>query len=40
MENGDIIEYGTPLQKVLRGTPEPKGTEALVRITRSSVRHS
>jgi D-arabinose 1-dehydrogenase-like Zn-dependent alcohol dehydrogenase len=35
-----IIEHGKPLQKVLASTPEPKGSEVLVRITRSGVCHS
>ena len=36
----DILEHGQPLQKVLKDTPKPKGTEVLVRITRSGVCHS
>src|SRR6185295_12138644 len=36
----DIIEHGKPLQKVLKETPKPAGTEVLVRITRSGVCHS
>ena len=35
-----IIEHGKPLQKVLGATPEPKGSEVLVRITRAGVCHS
>jgi len=35
-----IIEHGRPLQKVLATTPEPKGSEVLVRVTRSGVCHS
>ncbi|HTM59457.1 MAG TPA: alcohol dehydrogenase [Burkholderiales bacterium] len=35
-----IIEHGKPLQKVLKETPKPTGTEVLVRITRSGVCHS
>ena len=35
-----IIEHGKPLQKVLSETPQPKGSEVLVRITRSGVCHS
>ena len=35
-----IIEHGKPLQKVLKETPKPAGTEVLVRITRSGVCHS
>ncbi|MEW6690783.1 MAG: alcohol dehydrogenase catalytic domain-containing protein, partial [Pseudomonadota bacterium] len=36
----DIIEHGKPLQKVLKETPRPQGTEVLVRVTRSGVCHS
>jgi D-arabinose 1-dehydrogenase-like Zn-dependent alcohol dehydrogenase len=36
----DVIEHGRPLQKVLTDTPRPRGTEVLVRITRSGVCHS
>src|SRR6266516_1463807 len=35
-----VIEHGKPLQKVLASTPEPKGSEVLVRITRADVCHS
>jgi len=35
-----ITEHGKPLQRVLTETPEPKGKEVLVRITRSGVCHS
>jgi D-arabinose 1-dehydrogenase-like Zn-dependent alcohol dehydrogenase len=35
-----IVEHGRPLQKVLSDTPEPKGKEVLVRVTRSGVCHS
>lgn len=36
----DIIEHGQPLQRSLKDTPLPKGTEVLVRITRCGVCHS
>jgi len=36
----EIIEHGKPLQRVIKDTPRPKGTEVLVRITRSGVCHS
>jgi D-arabinose 1-dehydrogenase-like Zn-dependent alcohol dehydrogenase len=36
----DVIEHGKPLQKILKETPKPTGTEVLVRITRSGVCHS
>ena len=35
-----VIEHGRPLQKVLASTPEPKGSEVLVRVTRAGVCHS
>ena len=35
-----VLEHGKPLQKVLQDTPKPKGTEVLVRVTRSGVCHS
>jgi D-arabinose 1-dehydrogenase-like Zn-dependent alcohol dehydrogenase len=35
-----IVEHGKPLQKVIQETPAPKGSEVLVRITRSGVCHS
>jgi len=40
MQSWQIIEHGRPLQKVLAETPRPRGTEVLVRITRSGVCHS
>jgi alcohol dehydrogenase, propanol-preferring len=40
MQSWQIIEHGKPLQKVLSETPKPRGTEVLVRITRSGVCHS
>jgi alcohol dehydrogenase, propanol-preferring len=35
-----IVEHGKPLQRVFSSTPEPRGSEVLVRITRSGVCHS
>ena len=35
-----FLEHGKPLQKVMQDTPKPKGTEVLVRVTRSGVCHS
>jgi D-arabinose 1-dehydrogenase-like Zn-dependent alcohol dehydrogenase len=35
-----ITEHGKPLQRVISSTPEPRGTEVLVRITRAGVCHS
>src|SRR5258706_10326609 len=40
MQSWQIVEHGKPLQKVLAETPKPRGTEVLVRITRSGVCHS
>lgn len=36
----DIIEHGRPLQRVVKETPRPAGSEVLVRVTRSGVCHS
>jgi D-arabinose 1-dehydrogenase-like Zn-dependent alcohol dehydrogenase len=36
----DIVEHGKPLQKALRETPKPQGTELLVRVMRSGVCHT
>jgi len=35
-----FLEHGKPLQKVLHDTPQPRGTEVLVRVTHSGVCHS
>ena len=35
-----VIEHGRPLQKIVSETPKPKGSEVLVRVTRSGVCHS
>ena len=35
-----IVEHGKPLQRILSDTPEPRGKEVLVRVTRSGVCHS
>ena len=40
MLSWDIIEHGKPLQKALRDTPKPTGSEVLVRVTRAGVCHS
>lgn len=40
MLSWQIVEHGKPLQRVISATPEPKGTEVLVRVTRSGVCHS
>jgi D-arabinose 1-dehydrogenase-like Zn-dependent alcohol dehydrogenase len=36
----DVVEHGRPLQRAVKETPQPKGKEVLVRITRSGVCHS
>jgi D-arabinose 1-dehydrogenase-like Zn-dependent alcohol dehydrogenase len=35
-----VIEHGKPLQRIFSEKPNPRGTEVLVRITRSGVCHS
>ena len=35
-----VIEHGKPLQRIIADTPEPKGREVLMRITRAGVCHS
>ena len=40
MLSWQVVEHGQPLQKKMFDTPTPKGTEVLVRITRSGVCHS
>jgi len=40
MLSWEIVEHGKPLQKALKDTPKPQGTEVLMRITRSGVCHS
>ncbi|HJY75317.1 MAG TPA: alcohol dehydrogenase [Burkholderiales bacterium] len=40
MLSWEIVEHGRPLQKALKETPKPQGTEVLMRITRSGVCHS
>src|SRR5687767_12368055 len=40
MLSWEIVEHGKPLQKVMRDTPVPKGSEVLMRITRAGVCHS
>src|SRR5262245_12828314 len=40
MLSWEIVEHGKPLQKALKQTPKPQGTEVLMRITRSGVCHS
>jgi D-arabinose 1-dehydrogenase-like Zn-dependent alcohol dehydrogenase len=40
MKSQCIVAYGQPLQEVVSDTPVPKGTEVVVKITRSGVCHS
>ncbi|MEN9539353.1 MAG: hypothetical protein RLZZ126_1588 [Pseudomonadota bacterium] len=40
MQSYDVVEWGQPLQKVLKSTPVPTGTEVLVRIQYCGVCHS
>jgi D-arabinose 1-dehydrogenase-like Zn-dependent alcohol dehydrogenase len=40
MLSWQVVEHGKPLQTAVSETPRPKGTEVLMRITRSGVCHS
>ncbi len=40
MLSWEVVEHGKPLQARIRETPQPQGTEVLMRITRSGVCHS
>lgn len=40
MQSYDVVEWGKPLQAVLKATPAPVGTEVLVRIKYCGVCHS
>lgn len=40
MESYDVVEWGKPLQKAVRETPVPVGTEVLVRLKYCGVCHS
>jgi alcohol dehydrogenase, propanol-preferring len=40
MLSWEIVEHGKPLQKAMKETPKPQGTEVLMRITRAGVCHS
>lgn len=40
MKSHDIVEWGKPLQLRLRETPQPRGTEVLVRVNACGVCHS
>lgn len=40
MESYDVVEWGRPLQKALRATPQPSGSEVLVRLKYCGVCHS
>lgn len=40
MRSHDIVEWGKPLQLVVRETPQPVGTEVLVRVEACGVCHS
>jgi len=40
MKSYDIVEWGKPLQVVMRDTPKPVGTEVLVKIDACGVCHS
>ena len=40
MLSWEIVEHGKPLQRALKETPRPQGSEVLMRITRAGVCHS
>jgi alcohol dehydrogenase, propanol-preferring len=40
MKSYDIVEWGRPLQAVVRETPRPEGTQVLVRVSACGVCHS
>lgn len=40
MESYDVVDWGKPLQKAIRDTPQPSGTEVLVRVKFCGVCHS
>lgn len=40
MESYDVVDWGKPLQKAIRETPVPKGTEVLVKVMWCGVCHS
>lgn len=40
MESYDVVEWGKPLQRAMRETPKPAGTEVLIKLKYSGVCHS
>ncbi len=40
MQSFDVVEWGKPLQSVLKATPQPAGSEVLVRVKYCGVCHS
>lgn len=40
MRSYQIVEFGSPLQETIRETPEPEGSEVLVRVSACGVCHS
>jgi D-arabinose 1-dehydrogenase-like Zn-dependent alcohol dehydrogenase len=40
MQSYDVVEWGKPLQKAMRETPKPAGTEVLIKLKYSGVCHS
>ncbi len=40
MESYDVVDWGKPLQKAIRETPRPSGTEVLVKVKYCGVCHS
>jgi len=40
MQSYDVVDWGKPLQRAMRETPQPTGTEVLVKVKYSGVCHS
>lgn len=40
MESYDVVDWGQPLQKAIRATPQPTGREVLVKLKYCGVCHS
>ncbi len=40
MESYEVVDWGKPLQRVMRETPKPTGTEVLIKLKYSGVCHS
>ncbi|MSQ20711.1 MAG: hypothetical protein EXR39_14420 [Betaproteobacteria bacterium] len=40
MESYEVVDWGKPLQRAMRETPQPTGTEVLIKLKYSGVCHS